>query len=876
SGQNAWQALVSYDACVRLCLHLWARGCAEAPEFLRDESLLLRDAFGLHKLLLQPQGLKHKEVNKKTTEQGRAIDARRTVGKIRLEVKKLRIVPRRKLRNTSSMRALIYQTGAEYLHHVSSVMKHRINSLKFSSLSFPSEESMVCLVRLKSLADEDEVEPDSTTILKPGEYHDFYPESQGDVLLLQVQDAMKNIHGTAMISVSSLTDNHNDRVRWWSVHDNDHECVGKVLLSIGSTFTSDDNVFMKSGTIVETLAYDLLMEAAMRAQQFNARNLHIDGLWKWILTEFADYYGVSDSYAKLRYLSYIMNVATPTKDCLEVLHELLLHVLKARNQRNLTRQEKSILLDCETQIKRLLADVFQNYKSLDESSVTGLADVSVPISENVAPALAPAVKLYSLLHDILSQDAQNILRNHLQIAAMKRCRFHMLETDEFVSSNSETGVLDSEAISKSYMKMKNLCISFRKEIAVDIKIHNQHIFPSSIDLSAITSRVYSTELRKRLQTCIASWPPSSPMPHVNDLLVAVVDFERSLELWNISPVQGGINARELYHDYIMVWIQDMQLEILEVCKAEKVAWSGVVTKYSTSSFAEEIFEKLTRMVMEYEVVTSRWPEYTLILENAVANMERAIIKSVERQYHEILAPLKNSIPKRLGMQVQKLAGRQSNTYYSVHHQLGTFLNTIKRILDVLHCRVKDKLKSWATYLPSSNGDNESSFGEQMNVVTVLLRTKYKNYIQAVVLKLSANMQSGRSTRLQRLLEDTKEADGEMQIRERMQLLSTQISDCVSSLHEAFTTQIFIAASRALWDKMGQIVLKFLEGRKENRVWYTGAYHALGILDDIFASQMQRLLGNALQEKDLEPPRSITEARSILSRDSNNRMESSSH
>lgn len=103
------------------------------------------------------------------------------------------------------------------------------------------------------------------------------------------------------------------------------------------------------------------------------------------------------------------------------------------------------------------------------------------------------------------------------------------------------------------------------------------------------------------------------------------------------------------------------------------------------------------------------------------------------------------------------------------------------------------------------------------------------------------------------------------------------------------------------------MLKFLEGRKENRVWYTGSYHALGvsvrvriririlhktigiinivnrfcvvfeqIVDDTYASQMQRLLGNALHEKDLEAPRSITEARSILSRDTTNRIDSSSY
>lgn len=63
---------------------------------------------------------------------------------------------------------------------------------------------------------------------------------------------------------------------------------------------------------------------------------------------------------------------------------------------------------------------------------------------------------------------------------------------------------------------------------------------------------------------------------------------------------------------------------------------------------------------------------------------------------------------------------------------------MKRILDVLHCRVEDKLKSWNSYLPV-NGDHKSTFGEQMNAVTVLLRTKYKNYIQAIVVKLASNV-----------------------------------------------------------------------------------------------------------------------------------------
>ena len=69
-----------------------------------------------------------------------------------------------------------------------------------------------------------------------------------------------------------------------------------------------------------------------------------------------------------------------------------------------------------------------------------------------------------------------------------------------------------------------------------------------------------------------------------------------------------------------------------------------------------------------------------------------------------------------------------------------FLNTIKRILDVLHIRVEGILKSWASYMPVV-GDKKSLFGEQMNGITVLLRTKYKNYLQATVGKLICNVSS---------------------------------------------------------------------------------------------------------------------------------------
>lgn len=100
------------------------------------------------------------------------------------------------------------------------------------------------------------------------------------------------------------------------------------------------------------------------------------------------------------------------------------------------------------------------------------------------------------------------------------------------------------------------------------------------------------------------------------------------------------------------------------------------------------------------------------------------------------------------------------------------------------------------------------------------------------------------------------------------------------------------------------MLKFLEGRKENKSCYRASRVAVTVsvstysgyillfqnvlqqhrgvyanknnfvlfgqvLDDTFGSQMQRLVGNVLQEKDLEPPRCILEVRSMLCKDVKN-------
>uniref|UniRef100_A0A0D3F220 Uncharacterized protein n=1 Tax=Oryza barthii TaxID=65489 RepID=A0A0D3F220_9ORYZ len=780
--QSAWQSFVAYDACFRICLNAWARNCMEAPEFLRDECMVLRSAFGIQSFLLHP---KHK-----SQDDGKSIydkdgscnmKGRKLVKQIEIEVKKIRVVPQRpKLRATSSFRNLYMQAGSEYVRQISKILKSQVTMLTSTSSTSLPEEMFTCTLELQSSCKDNQRDSISPQYLKPGtgESQLFYLESQGDSILVEVQDNNRVVIGRAKIQVSSITDTH---------------------LCINFSVSSDNQgaaKMLQGGPAVDTIVYDMVLEAAMRAQNFNSKMLHVSGSWKWLLDEFSDYYGVSDAYRKLRYLSYILNVATPTKDCLELAYELLLPVMKARDDRTLTRQERSILLDCEDRIKSLLAVVFENYKSLDENSPTGLSDLFGPISDCAAPALAPAVQIFSVLHDILSNEAQNILRNYLQTAAAKRCRRHMIETDEFMSSNNDSLLTDPMAISAAYLKMKTICINISREIQADIKIHNQNILPSSIDLPNIAASLYSTELCKRLKGFLSASPPSRPLEHVAELLIATADFERDLDSWQVRPVHGGVVSRDLFHGYIMVWIEDTRLQLLDNCRADK----------------------------------------------AIADVEREIMKALEKQYMETLLPLRDGIPKILEKQVQRLTRRQSISPYVVPNQLGTFMNTVKRMLDVLHCRVEDSLKSWAAYLTITNGN--AVFGEQMNSITVMLRKKYKKYLQAIVEKLVSNAQANRTTRLKRILEETRESEGESDIRERMQALRVHLSDSIYNLHEVFSSRIFVAICRGFWDRLGQIVLRFLESRKENRIWYRGSDYALG-------------------DRDLDPPQSVVDARSIL-------------
>lgn len=79
--------------------------------------------------------------------------------------------------------------------------------------------------------------------------------------------------------------------------------------------------------------------------------------------------------------------------------------MKESSRSALSHQENCILGGIDDQVELILALVFENYKFIDESSPSGMLDVFVSAIGNAASTLELAIKLYTLLHDILTSEA---------------------------------------------------------------------------------------------------------------------------------------------------------------------------------------------------------------------------------------------------------------------------------------------------------------------------------------------------------------------------------------------------------------------------------------------------------------------------------------
>lgn len=80
--------------------------------------------------------------------------------------------------------------------------------------------------------------------------------------------------------------------------------------------------------------------------------------------------------------------------------------------------------------------------------------------------------------------------------------------------------------------------------------------------------------------------------------------------------------------------------------------------------------------------------------------------------------------------------------------------------------------------------------------------EYSSIIIASFMTFQTKLQN--TTKLKKILQESKETVVESDLRSRMQTLKDQLASTISHLHSVFETHVFIAICRGFWDRMGQV------------------------------------------------------------------------
>ena len=141
-----------------------------------------------------------------------------------------------------------------------------------------------------------------------------YEDFPSELVLPWLQSSGDDVTGSARVQIT--------------MHDRGPKCGGRLANGTGSI----------------TRYYDILLDAALRDSGFTTRVLELDPSWNWLLDEFAERWKINQPYRKLRYLLHVAEVSTPTVDCLDILRRELPSVTQRANESNkLSDQETRML-----------------------------------------------------------------------------------------------------------------------------------------------------------------------------------------------------------------------------------------------------------------------------------------------------------------------------------------------------------------------------------------------------------------------------------------------------------------------------------------------------------------------------------------------------
>ncbi|VVB06878.1 unnamed protein product [Arabis nemorensis] len=114
----------------------------------------------------------------------------------------------------------------------------------------------------------------------------------------------------------------------------------------------------------------------------------------------------------------------------------------------------------------------------------------------------------------------------------------------------------------------------------------------------------------------------------------------------------------------------------------------------TSPFVDGMYELLNATLDDSDIIIMQYAASLKV----VADEERAIVEALEKQFSEVLSPLKENkiIPLKY---VQRLTKKDTYDLYSVPTELGVLLNSMKTVVNELHSSIENRFKVWNSYFP---------------------------------------------------------------------------------------------------------------------------------------------------------------------------------
>jgi len=301
-----------------------------------------------------------------------------------------------------------------------------------------------------------------------------------------------------------------------------------------------------NGPLPPAAAYDVALNAALRALGFHRRRLQLHGPWAWLLRELSELQGVSPNHTSLRYVRHVLAVATPTADCLASILDHLAPCLREHASGGLTATETNQMDGIRVAVEQLVGVCFQNYKNLSEDEPRGIAK-QVPELQP-APALAIAVELSRILQkDPAAPEALRAFTTHLQTAARACYRRHhsvfLGDRHREQTSGSHADRQGHDGVSNArddgharlFAGLSQMCLGLCRELGVDHTIADAEVLPGGVRLPQIAAGVYCVEASACVSKLLsANPPPAPPGAEAIDLVDALCELQEAAVAADVS------------------------------------------------------------------------------------------------------------------------------------------------------------------------------------------------------------------------------------------------------------------------------------------------------------------------------------------------------